>query len=293
MGSASRWGAASAAALVLSGAVGCGPATTAGSSGTAPAEVSTVVHDGATTKEDRRTVEAHWAGGGMAGVASTDAKDDLVQPAWTGGGSIARTVGRLYALSGVGGGPGACTATVVGIRTVITAAHCVRTSAEGSSARAAAWDRNLYFVPGYQGGSGPHGGFTVRRVRMAEDWQADGLDVAMLEMNPGADGRNISEVVGAQPISFTATPGASGHFFGYPYTDRVLHCSGVTTSAAGTALVRIPCHMGMGSSGGPYLLGDESAGSVVAVNISGDADASYGTALGTFAQDLYRQSEHS
>ncbi|MFE2875146.1 trypsin-like serine peptidase [Streptomyces roseus] len=251
-----------------------------------------MVHDGAITEEDRRAVETHWAGGGLAVVADADAKEDLVQPAWTGGGSIARTVGRLFASSGVGGGPGACTATVVGVRTVITAGHCVRTSTDRSPARAAAWDRNLYFVPGYQGGSGPHGGFTVRRVRMAEEWQSDGRDVAMLEMNPGADGRNISEVVGAQPISFTAALGASGHFFGYPYTDRVLHCSGVTTWAAGGALVRIPCRMGAGSSGGPYLSGDSAAGRVVAVNISGDANTSYGTALGAFAEGLYQQSEH-
>lgn len=59
-------------------------------------------------------IEAHWVGSGMAEVARQDAKDDLVQPVWTGGGSIARTVGRLYASSGVGGGSGACTATIVG-----------------------------------------------------------------------------------------------------------------------------------------------------------------------------------
>ncbi|MFH8582297.1 trypsin-like serine peptidase [Streptomyces zaomyceticus] len=252
-----------------------------------------MVHDGATTEEHRRVIEAHWAGGGMAEVARQDAKDDLVQPAWTGGGSIARTVGRLYASSGVGGGSGACTATVVGIRTVITAAHCVRTPTEGASAQAAAWDQNLFFVPGYEDGAGLHGGFTVRQVRMAEDWQTDGQDLAMLEMNPGAGGRNISDFVGAQPISFTAKPGASAHFFGYPYTDRVLHCSGVTTWAAGEALVRVPCLMGVGASGGPYLSGDPAKGTVVAVNVGGDADASYGTALGAFAQDLYRQSEHS
>ncbi|MFI1660456.1 trypsin-like serine peptidase [Streptomyces sp. NPDC020472] len=218
----------------------------AGSTERPPAEASVVVHDAVITEERSRVIEARWAGGGMAEVARQDAKDDLVQPAWTGGGSIARTVGRLYASSGVGGGSGACTATVVGIRTVITAAHCVRTSTEGALARTAAWDQDLFFVPGYEGGAGPHGGFTVRRVRMAEDWQTYGRDVAMLEMNPGADGRNISDVVGTQPISFTAEPGASAHFFGYPYTDRVLHCSGVTAWAAGETMVRVPCLMGGG-----------------------------------------------
>ncbi|MFG3285599.1 trypsin-like serine peptidase [Streptomyces sp. NPDC048111] len=254
--------------------------------------MTTVVHDAAVTEADRRSVDAYWTGGGIAEVAGADATDHLVQPAWTGGGSIARTVGRLFASSGVDGGSGACTATVVGARTVITAGHCVRTSVEGSTAPNAAWDRDLYFVPGYQGGSGPHGGFTVRRVWMAEDWETDGRDVAMLEMNPGADGRTIADAAGVQPISFTAQPGAVGHFFGYPYTDRVLHCTGATERGIGTALMRIPCHMGVGSSGGPYLLGDPAAGTVVAVNVSGDATTSYGTALGTFAQSLYRKSEH-
>ncbi|MET9463861.1 trypsin-like peptidase domain-containing protein [Streptomyces sp. NPDC006544] len=290
MGNTRTWGAAAAAALVLWGSTGCGPAATAGRDGPPPAGARTVVHDAATTEEGRRGVEARWVDGGMAAVARDDAKDGLVQPAWTNGGSIARTVGRLYA-SGTNGGSGACTATVVGVRTVITAAHCVRTPAEGAPAQAATWDEDLYFVPGYQNGAGPHGGFTVRRVRMAEDWQRYGRDVAMLEMNAGPDGRNISEATGAQPVSFTAEPGAPAHFFGYPYTDRVLHCSGVTTWAAGKTLLRVPCLMGMGSSGGPYVSGDPAQGSVVAVNISGDGDASFGTALGAFAHGLYQQSE--
>lgn len=286
-----RWGVVGAAVLVLWGTTGCGAAMTAGHNGPASVETRIVVHDDATAESQRFAAEDHWTGGGIAAVARNDAKEDLVQPAWTAGGSIARTVGRLYAV-GADGNSGACTATVVGIRTVITAAHCVRTSVEGAPARAATWDNGLYFVPGYQSGTGPHGGFTVRRVRMAENWQKDGLDIAMLEMNPGRDGRNISEVTGAQPISFLAEPGGSAHFFGYPYTDRVLHCSGVTTWASGKTLLRVPCLMGMGSSGGPYLSGDSAAeGTVVAVNISGDGKASYGTALGAFAQRLYQQTE--
>jgi hypothetical protein len=74
----------------------------------------------------------------MAEAARQDAKDDLIQPARTSGGSIARTVGRLYASSGTSGGSGACTATVIGIRTMITAAHCVRRQdlfQEGASCR--------------------------------------------------------------------------------------------------------------------------------------------------------------
>ncbi|MCX5308852.1 trypsin-like peptidase domain-containing protein [Streptomyces sp. NBC_00160] len=290
MGNTRTWGAAAAAVLTLAGSTGCGPLLTEGRDGPAPADTGIVVHDEAGRVEDRRAAEDHWTGGGIAAVARLDAKDDLVQPAWQGGGSIARTIGRVYA-SGADGGSGACTATVVGRRTVITAAHCVRTSVEGAPASKATWDQGLYFVPGYENGAGPAGGFTVRRVRMAEDWERYGRDVAMLEMNPGPDGRNISEFTGVQPISFTAKPGTEANFFGYPYTNRVLYCSGVTTWTERNTLLRVPCVMGRGSSGGPYLSGDPAEGSVVAVNVISDDEASYGTALGAFAQRLYEESE--
>ncbi|MFJ4716673.1 trypsin-like serine peptidase [Streptomyces sp. NPDC088785] len=292
MGQGRRRAAAAVAVAVVWGAVGCGAAAQAGPDGPQGAVARdaapvTAVHEAAATKRDRRAVEAHWTGGGTAEVARADATHDPVQPPWTGGGTISRTVGRLYATS-ADGTSGACTATVVGTRTVVTAGHCVRTAADGVPARAATWDRNLYFVPGYRKGAAPYGGFTVRRVRMAADWRTDGLDVAMLTMNPGPDGRDIAGATGAQPIAFDARPAAPAHFFGYPYTDRVLHCSGAPTRTAGGALVRIPCLMGVGSSGGPYL----SGGRVVAVNVASDADASYGTALGPFARTLYRDAEH-
>ncbi|MFF1409207.1 trypsin-like peptidase domain-containing protein [Streptomyces sp. NPDC058289] len=239
----------------------------------------------------RGRTERYWTSEGIAAVAAGDARDDLVQPEWTGDGSIAKTVGRLYA-SGTDGDLGACTATVVGIRTVVTAAHCVRTSIEGASPGEATWDKDLYFVPGYRRGTAPHGGFTVPLIRMAENWQADGLDVAMLEMYPGVDGRNISEATGAQPVSFAGEQGAMTYYFGYPYTDRLLHCSGTGAWEAGKRLRSIPCMMGPGSSGGPYLSGESASGSVVAVNVSGGEGVSYGTALGAFAERLYRQSEH-
>lgn len=290
MGNRRAWAGAVAAVLITLGTVGCGHS--GGAVSTTRSQI--VVHDAAITEQDRSRVETYWTGTGIANVAHGDAIGDPVQPEWTEGGLIARTVGRLYA-KGAGSGLGACTATVVGTNTVITAAHCVRTSDAGEPSRSATWDQQLYFVPGYRDGKTPYGGFTVRRVRMAEEWQDEGLDVAVLEMNPGHDGRSISEVTGVQRISFTAESGSRTHFFGYPYTNRLLHCEGGNSREyRGSALLRIPCVMGVGSSGAPYIvdLDAAEAGSVVAVNISSDETFSYGTALGSFARRLYAQSEH-
>ncbi|MGQ4356339.1 trypsin-like serine peptidase [Streptomyces drozdowiczii] len=290
VGGRRAWAGAIAVVLITLGTVGCGHR--GGDVSTSGPEI--VVHDAAISKQERRRVEVYWTGTGIADVAHWDAAGNSTQPEWTEDGVIARTVGRLYAQS-AGGGLGACTATVVGANTVITAAHCVRTSDGAGSSRSATWDHQLYFVPGYHDGKSPYGGFTVRRVRMAEEWQDEGLDVAVLEMNASDDGKSISEVTGVQGISFTAEPSTRTHFFGYPYTTRVLHCEGDNSREyRASALLRIPCAMGVGSSGGPYIvdLDEDGAGSVVAVNISGDDTFSYGTALGAFARRLYAKSEH-
>ncbi|MFJ4320451.1 hypothetical protein ACIP46_34980 [Streptomyces lavendulae] len=52
--------------------------------------------------------------------------------------------------------------------------------------------------------------------------------------------------------------------------------------------------MGVGSSGGPYMVDLDPAGmgTVVAVNVSSDAAYGYGTALGPVASRLFAQSEH-
>ncbi|MGW1773970.1 hypothetical protein [Streptomyces sp. NPDC002104] len=100
-------------------------------------------------------------------------------------------------------------------------------------------------------------------------------------------------MTGAQKISFSEAPGARTHFFGYPYTTRVLHCEGPHEQGPGRGVLRIPCLMGVGSSGGPYMVDLDAAGAgrVVAVNVMGDEEASYGTALGPFAERLYSESE--
>lgn len=290
IGRARSW---AAAGVLLIGVAGCGLVPHASRpAGGGPTEAKITAHEAALTATEQQHVEQYWAGRGIAAMARTDRSGAFVQPEWDKGGAIARTVGRIYV---TGAQDAACTATAVGTNTVVTAAHCVRTTLPDGSSRTATWDKNLYFVPGYRDGQSPHGGFTVRRVHMAEDWQADGSDVAMLEMNPAADGRSVSAVVGAQKIAFGAKPGGSTHQFGYPYTSRVLHCEGPGTQPGDAPrFLRIPCRMGVGSSGGPYIVDLDPAGigTVVAVNVSSDAAYSYGTALGPVAGRLFTQSEH-
>ncbi|MEV7446720.1 trypsin-like serine protease [Streptomyces sp. NPDC091204] len=282
-----------AAGVLLVSVAGCGPYShTARTAGAGAAEQQVLAHDAALSTAEQQQVEQYWVGHGIARMTKTERSEDFVQPEWDKGGAIALTVGRIYS---TGGRDAACTATVVGTNTVVTAAHCVRTSLSDGSSRTATWDENLYFVPGYRDGQSPYGGFTVRRAHMAEDWQTDGNDVAMLEMNPAADGRTVAAVVGAQKIAFGAKPGNPTHQFGYPYTSRVLHCEGPGTQPwREPELIRIPCLMGVGSSGGPYIVDLDPAGmgTVVAVNVSSADSHSYGTALGPLAGRLYAESEH-
>ncbi|MFE9927942.1 trypsin-like serine peptidase [Streptomyces sp. NPDC005533] len=282
-----------AAGVLLVSVAGCGPYSRTAKTGEAgAAEQKVLAHDAALSAAEQQQVEQYWVSQGVARMANSDRSAHFPQPEWDTGGAIALTVGRIY---GTGGRDAACTATVVGTTTVVTAAHCVRTSLADGSSRTATWDENLYFVPGYRDGQSPYGGFTVRRVHMAEDWQSDGNDVAMLEMNRAADGRTVSAVVGSQRIAFGAEPANPTHQFGYPYTSRVLHCEGPGTRPwRAPNLFRIPCVMGVGSSGGPYLvdLDPVGMGTVVAVNVSSADSHSYGTALGALAGRLYAQSEH-
>ncbi|MFD3547116.1 trypsin-like serine peptidase [Streptomyces sp. NPDC058655] len=283
-----------AAGVLLACVAGCGPVSHAAkTTEDGAAEPKIIAHEAALHAAEQQQVDQYWMSQGIASMATADRSGNFVQPEWDKGDAIARTVGRIYV---TGGQDAACTATVVGANTVVTAAHCVRTTLSDGSSQTATWDKNLYFVPGYRDGRSPHGGFTVRRVHMAEDWQADGNDVAMLEMNPAADGRSVSGVAGAQRIAFGVEPGGrTTQQFGYPYTARVLHCEGPGTQPRRAPhLLRIPCRMGVGSSGGPYIvdLSPAGIGTVVAVNVSGDDTYSYGTALGPLASRLFAQSEH-
>ncbi|MEV0095313.1 trypsin-like serine protease [Streptomyces sp. NPDC050738] len=306
MRSGQLWRRTAAAGVLLVATAGCGvgtagqgaeprrPAQESVSGSTAAPMPETVTRNAAATADERKRVEQFWKQGGIADIAEYDGTTSFKPAAWSKGGAMARSVGRLYAKS-ADGNLGACTATVVGRNTVVTAGHCVRTSTEGEPAQKATWDQNLYFVPGYRDGKAPLGGFVVRRVHMAKEWQEDGSDIAMLEMNPASDGRSVSEVAGAQRVTFKPEQGVRIDEFGYPYTSRLLQCAGTGVQDPEVpAMLAIPCHMGVGSSGGPYVTDldpSTGGGTVVAVNVSGNDTTSYGTPLGELARLLHTRSE--
>lgn len=93
----------------------------------------------------------------------------------------------------------------------MTAAHHLRTSDAGAPSQAANRDQQLYFVPGYRDGESPYGGFTVPRVRIAEEAMAGrGPGRRRAGDDPARHGRSISEVtaverIGSHPDSIAAS----------------------------------------------------------------------------------------
>ncbi|MEW1748972.1 trypsin-like serine peptidase [Streptomyces angustmyceticus] len=283
-----------AAAGTLLAAVTPIPATAAPK---APADkVSTVTY----TAAERREALAYWtparikAVGKSVDLGPTGPKS---QP-WRG--ATMKTVGRLFFVN-ADGADSWCTATAVrsaNRSVVMTAGHCVRRPASPFNTHV-----DLVFVPGYHKGAQPYGAFPVRAALAPRTWAEDGVnDVAALAVDADAKGRRLTDVVGGQAVAFRRPVGGRTVAFGYPATrpqrgEELLQCTGTTVRAPGDEQ-SVPCDLGGGASGGPWLTDLDAAtgqGVLVSVNSHGnglsDSTHMYGPMLGDVAEQVYKRAE--
>lgn len=177
--------------------------------------------------------------------------------------------------------------------TVSTAGHCVN---EGPGAYAT----NFVFVPAYLNGSAPYGKWTARALYSPTQWASNGnmqYDTAFAVMNT-LNGQRLADVVGSSGVQFNAARGLSYKSFGYPAAppfngESLKSCSGTATNDPYNpqfATQGIPCNMTGGSSGGPWFIGNSSAGYQNSINSYGygsNSSTMYGPYWGSVIQSTY------
>ncbi|MFJ4314443.1 trypsin-like serine peptidase [Streptomyces lavendulae] len=190
--------------------------------------------------------------------------------AWTGGGAIVRTSGRVFFT--MGDRTASCSGdsiTSANGSTVITAGHCVKYQG--------AWHTNWVFVPAYDNGNAPYGQWPATKTLATDQWAASedmNMDVGLAVVAP-LNGRKLSEAVGAQGILFNGGYTKKMYSFGFPAAapydgTRLVYCSGTTgTDFLLTKDHSLGCNMTGGSSGGPWLQDfDETTGLGTQVSVN-------------------------
>lgn len=213
-----------------------------------------------------------------------------------------KTVGKLYFVNAKGADTW-CTAAAVrsGNRsTVMAAAHCVRLSASPVNTYT-----DLVFVPGYgRNDQRPYGVFPVRATVTPDSWAKEGrTDIAALTVDTVRN-KTLVDTVGGQNVAFGRKPGGKVTAFGYPATrpqrgQELLSCAGTAKAAPGDEQ-SVPCDMGGGASGGPWLAGLDARtgiGTLVSVNSHGDAlehsTTMSGPNLGAAARAVFEKAQKS
>ncbi|MER5374249.1 peptidase [Streptomyces sp. NPDC002553] len=282
-------GLATAALLALAGPLAVPAAPAAAAAGTG--QVSTVAY----TAAEQSAALSYWTPARMAQAGRTvdlGATGPLTKT-WTG--KAIPSIGRLFFVNSRGDDSW-CTASAVtsGNRSVImTAAHCARV---GSSSFNTFTD--MVFAPGYAKGKTPYGRYAVKATMTPRSWVENTVgDVAAMVVATPAGGKRLTDAVGEQKIAFGRAAGERIATFGYPGTtpqrgEQLLYCVG-TSAVAPENEQRVPCDLGGGASGGPWLAGFDSAtgkGTLVSVNSHGAGDGGspmYGPAFDKTAQALY------
>ncbi|MCX5264891.1 serine protease [Streptomyces sp. NBC_00199] len=257
----------------------------------ATGQVSTVTYSAA----DLTEALSYWTSARMKQVSRAvdlGPTGPLSKP-WTG--KDIPSIGRLFFVDSSGQDTW-CTASAVtsGNRSVImTAAHCARLGSSPVNTYS-----DIVFVPGYAKGKMPYGRYAVKATMTPRSWAEDTVnDVAAMVVATPAYGKRLTDAVGAQNVAFGRSAGERVTAFGYPATtpqrgEELLYCTGTSQLAGGEH--RVPCDLGGGASGGPWLAGFNSAtgkGTVVSVNSHGEGHGGgtpmYGPTFDKTARAVY------
>ncbi|MFH9796655.1 trypsin-like serine peptidase [Streptomyces virginiae] len=220
--------------------------------------------------------------------------------AWTGGGAVVKTSGRVFFT--MGGRTASCSGnsiTSANGSTVMTAGHCVKYQG--------AWHTNWVFVPAYNNGSAPYGQWSATKTFATDQWAASedmNMDVGLAVVAP-LNGQTLSQAVGAQGILFNGGYNKKMYSFGFPAAapydgTKLVYCSG--NSGKDFLLTKdhgLGCNMTGGSSGGPWFQDFNEAtglGTQVSVNSFGYTflpNRMYGPYLGNEAKAAYDKAQAS
>ncbi|MFH9348265.1 trypsin-like serine peptidase [Kitasatospora sp. NPDC017646] len=183
-----------------------------------------------------------------------------------------------------------CTASVVhspGRNLLVTAAHCVQNQRVGVL-------DGLVFTPGYRNGYAPYGSWQVESITVDPRWASGDdpdYDVAFVTVRP-ADGRQVEDAVGGNPLGTGRGVGLAVSVTGYPnVSDEPITCS-VRTSRQSSTQERFDCGgYTDGTSGSPWVTGDGAVVGVIGGYQEGGETpgTSYSVAFDQRVSDLYRK----
>ena len=171
-----------------------------------------------------------------------------------------------------------CSASVQGLRGIVTAGHCVHKG----NGLASGWSTNVVFVPAYRNGVAPYGQWSIPTLRTFTDWYLHGT-AGDFDHDWGAgytrqliNGKTIGQTVGYLGYAYNFSRVQSWWLLGYPQAapfngalmwactssyayDSPFYSGGPAPMVAG-------CDQTGGTSGGPWIMKFGSANYLNSVN---------------------------
>ncbi|MFJ7066482.1 trypsin-like serine peptidase [Streptomyces sp. NPDC101115] len=261
---------------------------------------TTIAPTTSTTTATTAGRSAASAGAAVSPSAVTPAAFPQAGGAWTGGGAVVKTSGRVFFT--FQGRTASCSGNAVtsqNASTVITAGHCVKYQG--------AWHTNWVFVPAYDNGNAPYGQWTATKTLTTPQWEASediNYDVGAAVVAP-LNGQTLTSVTGAQGIQFNGGYNKAMYAFGFPAASpydgtKLIYCAGNSSKDFLFSQDHsLACNMTGGSSGGPWFTSfNETTGTGLqsSVNSFGYTflpNRMFGPYFGTDAQNLYNKAQAS